>query len=165
MEAVDLRILLKSAMEMVQFKIKAGQMKLESEIDENSPKVWGNFTQLQEVFFNIIDNSYDAMMQRKDELKEEGYQPTIHFSVLTFDSKVEIKIQDNGIGVKGENVEKLFTPFFTTKATSKKGTGLGLYVIRQLIEENHDGKVDFKSEYKVGSQTRITLPVAKKKPA
>ena len=71
-----------------------------------------------------------------------------------------ISVLDNGIGVAPEDLNKIFTPFFTTKLSSKKGTGLGMYVIRQIVEENHKGNVIFKSEHGKGSQLLITLPVA-----
>ena len=160
--AVSLKDLIKSAMEMAQFKVKVSDFKLIENFDaETTPLVRGNFTQLQEVFFNLIDNAYDAMMQRKEDYKEEGYQPTLRFSVQSKDKNLEILLEDNGIGVRKSDMHKMFTPFFTTKVSSKKGTGLGMYVIRQIIEENHGGQVLFTSEYKEGSQTKIVLPIAK----
>ena len=68
--SVDLKELIKAAMEMAQFKVRVSEFKLIEDFDEKKiPKIRGNFTQLQEVFFNLIDNAYDAMMQRKEELK------------------------------------------------------------------------------------------------
>jgi signal transduction histidine kinase len=159
-EAIDLNALLDASIEMAQFKIKITDMNVVRSFKENIPKIKGNFTQLQEVFFNIIDNAYDAMMQRKTELREPDFKAQLKISARQTDHKLEILIQDNGIGVKPEDFGKLFAPFFTTKLSSKKGTGLGLYVIRQIIEENHNGRVRFDSEYKQGSQTSILLPVA-----
>ncbi len=159
-ETIDLDKLLDAAFEMAQFKIKINEMDVIRNFNGSIPKIKGNFTQLQEVFFNLIDNAYDAMMQRKAEMKEPGYRAHLEISAEGMNHKLEILFKDNGIGVKKENLEKLFTPFFTTKLSSKKGTGLGLYVIQQIIEENHGGKVKFTSEYKKGSQTRILLPVA-----
>ncbi len=157
---IDLNKLLDSTVEMLQFKIKLNEMELQRKLQSSTPPVKGNFTQLQEVFFNIIDNSYDAIIQRKNELKEQGYKGCVAITAERLDGQLEITIIDNGMGVKGEDFKKLFTPFFTTKLSSRKGTGLGLYVIRQIIEENHKGKVDFSSTYQQGSQTKIYLPVA-----
>ena len=159
-EAINLSNLLDASLEMAQYKIKLNAMHIERRFDDATPRIKGNFTQLQEVFFNLIDNAYDAMMQRKEELKEPGYQPNLEFSANALNGKLQILIQDNGMGVKKEDMGKLFTPFFTTKLSSKKGTGLGLYVIRQIIEENHDGRVRFTSKYCQGSQTSILLPIA-----
>ncbi|MBP9854374.1 MAG: GAF domain-containing protein [Candidatus Omnitrophica bacterium] len=161
--SVELPALLKSALEMAQFKIKVHMLGIEYHFDKNIPKIKGNFTQLQEVFFNLIDNAYDAMMQRKDELQENGYKPHLDIYAREINAKIEILIQDNGMGVKETDMHKLFAPFFTTKATSKKGTGLGLYVIRQIIEDNHGGKVNFSSKYRIGSETQIILPIALEK--
>ena len=115
---------------------------------------------VQEVFFNLIDNGYDAMMQRKNEKKEPGFQPTMKVQVLKEDGFAEIIFEDNGIGVKDEDMHKLFTPFFTTKLSSKKGTGLGLYVIKKIVEENHEGQVEMVSKYMQGTQMKLRLPIA-----
>ncbi len=152
--------LLDASLEMIQFKINMRNLDLIKDFKDDLPPVKGNFTQLQEAFFNMIDNAYDAMMQRRDELKEPGYRPKLIISAAKKGKNLEILIKDNGMGVKEENITKLFTPFFTTKLSSKKGTGLGLYVIRQIIEENHNGRVKFTSVYLEGSQTSIILPVA-----
>lgn len=160
MGPVDLDQLISAAVEMTQFKIKPGELKILREYGQDIPKLKGNFTQLQEVFFNMIDNAYDAMMQRKSEFKEPGYEATIRVSaVANGNGHLDIFIEDNGIGVKDEDKKKLFTPFFTTKLSSKKGTGLGLYVIQKIIEENHGGKVSYESFYKKGTKAHLCLPV------
>ena len=101
------------------------------------------------------------MIQRKEERKEGSYRGVIDINAVINGTTLEIALSDNGMGVRDADKSKLFTPFFTTKLSSRKGTGLGLYVIRQIIEENHKGKVIFISEYGVGTQTRILLPIAK----
>ncbi|HSA31426.1 MAG TPA: ATP-binding protein [Candidatus Omnitrophota bacterium] len=156
---VELDELIDEAVTMAQFKIKTGEMSIVRDFEPGLPKIHGNFTQLQEVFFNMIDNAYDAMMQRKSDLKEEGYEPRITIKAeRSRMGSMRIVLEDNGIGIRAEDQEKIFTPFFTTKLSSKKGTGLGLYVIQKLIEENHKGKVFYKSEYGKGTRVYITLP-------
>ena len=118
-------------------------------------------TQLEEVFFNFIDNAYDAIVERRTILKEEGFRGRITVSAAPKNEHIEIVVQDNGMGIKGDHNEKVFTPFFTTKTSSRKGTGLGLYVIRRIITDTHKGKVAFESEYKVGTRFIIELPIAK----
>lgn len=159
--AVDVDTVFKAALEMVQFKIKTYELKIVREYDPATiPKIKGNFTQLQEVFFNLIDNGYDAMMQRKNEGKETSYQPTLIVRISKNDNKAQIVFEDNGMGVKEEDIHKLFTPFFTTKLSSKKGTGLGLYVIKKIVEDNHRGQVQMVSKYMQGTQMKLTLPIA-----
>lgn len=156
--SIDLNKLLDATFEMAQFKIKLGELTVHRRFDPDIPHIKGNFTQLQEAFFNMIDNAYDAMMQKKNELKSTDYSATLIISARRKGKHIEITLNDNGMGVKDENMHKLFTPFFSTKAAMKKGTGLGLYVIKQIIEENHDGKILFTSKYQVGSQSQILLP-------
>jgi len=159
--AVDADAVLKASLEMVQFKIKMHEFKIVREYDPaNIPKIKGNFTQLQEVFFNLIDNGYDAMMQRKNEKKEPDFQPTLTVRIFKHEDYAQIVFEDNGIGVKDEDAHKLFTPFFTTKLSSKKGTGLGLYVIKKIVEDNHGGKVEMISKYMQGTQMNLRLPIA-----
>jgi len=62
--------------------------------------------------------------------------------------------------VKDDDIRKLFTPFFTTKLSSKKGTGLGLYVIKKIVEDNHKGEVVMVSKYMQGTQMKLRLPIA-----
>jgi signal transduction histidine kinase len=160
LSAVSLEEVFRAAWEMAQFKVKTADLRLFSHLPPDLPRVKGNFTQLQEVFFNIIDNGYDAMRQRRDELKEEGYEPSVTLSAAVNGGLVEVTVADNGIGVRSEDRAKLFTPFFTTKQQGRKGTGLGLYVIKKIIEENHGGSLVFDSEHMVGTRFVLRLPVA-----
>lgn len=162
--SVDLDKLIDASIEMTQFKIKKGEMIILRDYPNNLPKIKGNFTQLQEVFFNMVDNAYDAMMQRKTEQKEAGYQPMLKIHAVHENNHLNIIIEDNGMGVKDEDKQKLFTPFFTTKLSSKKGTGLGLYVIQKIIEENHGGKVNYESTYMKGTTARVSLPIYSAEP-
>ena len=160
---VELGELIEESFKMAQFKIKKDALDLVRDLPAGLPKIKGNFTELQEVFFNLFDNAYDAMMQRKEELGEEGYRPTIEIKAeARGGNRMNITIMDNGIGIKEEDQIKIFTPFFTTKLSSKKGTGLGLYVIKKLIEENHKGRVAYRSEYMQGTKVYVTLPTVLK---
>jgi signal transduction histidine kinase len=150
---------LESAINMVKFKVRLSDIEIVQEIPADLPEMRGNHVQLQEVLFNLLDNAYDAMMSRKFDLGEEGFKPVLKISARGDNRCVSFTFQDNGIGVKDENKHKLFVPFFTTKATSKKGTGLGLYVIKKIIEENHNGETVFETQYAVGTKVVIKLPV------
>ncbi len=163
--AYSIDAIIRSAYEMAQFKIRSLEFRLLKAFNpETIPRVRGNFTQLQEVFFNLIDNAYDATVQRKADLRETDYAGALTISAHEVNGLLEIVFSDNGIGVKSSDRDKLFTPFFTTKATTKKGTGLGLYVIRKIIEDNHGGKVDMHSVYGQGTEMTISLATSKDTP-
>jgi two-component system NtrC family sensor kinase len=163
-EALDLNTILDNTLEMVQFKVKLSEVDIIRNFPNGTPKIKGNLTQLEEAFFNFIDNAYDAIVERKLFLKEAGYRGKITVSARPKNNSLEIVIEDNGMGIKHDNREKVFTPFFTTKTSARKGTGLGLYVIRRIISGMHKGKISFESEYKVGTRFILELPLAENEP-
>ncbi|HOD12122.1 MAG TPA: ATP-binding protein [Candidatus Omnitrophota bacterium] len=154
--------LVDEVVEMAQFKIKKEYVAIVKDYPQDLPGIHGNFTQLQEVFFNIIDNAYDAIMQKKHEIADENFSGKIKISTRQTEKFLEVNVLDNGMGVKEDDQTKLFTPFFTTKVSSRKGTGLGLYVIKKIVEDNHQGEVFISSEHKVGTLFIVRLPIGKK---
>jgi signal transduction histidine kinase len=112
------------------------------------PQVMADANQLQQVFINLVVNAIHSM--------HEGGTLTIHSS-LGKDNYVQVSIQDTGYGIPPENMEKLFTPFFTTKELGK-GVGLGLAVSHGIIER-HGGRIEVQSEVGKGSTFTTYLPV------
>ena len=156
---VSLDEIIDATLDMVKYKIKLNDIDIIRDYSKDIPKVKGNLTQLQEVFFNLIDNAYDASTERKQSLKEQGYRARIRISTeYNNNGTLKINLEDNGIGVKEEDYKKLFTPFFTTKVSNHKGTGLGLYVIKKIVTDNHKGKISVESHYKQGTKFKLELP-------
>ncbi len=113
------------------------------------PSVLADFNQIQQVFINLAINAIQAM--------SEGGKLTIR-SFLGKDGKVSVSFEDTGCGIPPENMDKLFTPFFTTK-DEVKGVGLGLAVSYGIIER-HNGSIEVESEVGRGSTFTVHLPVA-----
>jgi signal transduction histidine kinase len=152
--------ILDATLDMIQFKIKLSEIDIIRNYSKDTPKIKGNLVQLQEAFFNFIDNAYDATNERKAALNEPNYRGRLTISAKPKDDFLEMIIEDNGMGVKEDNIKKVFTPFFTTKTSSRKGTGLGLYVIKKIITDTHKGRIAFESSYKVGTRFILELPIA-----
>jgi signal transduction histidine kinase len=116
----------------------------------------------KEVFFNLIDNAYDAIKEKSASVNDNAYRGKIVINAVKGEGSVlQIAFEDNGIGIKEDDQNKLFTPFFTTKASSKKGSGLGLYVIQRIITQIHDGKIGFDSAHMTGTRFLVELPLAR----
>ncbi|MGE4385616.1 MAG: ATP-binding protein [Endomicrobiaceae bacterium] len=118
-------------------------------------------SQMMEVVYNLIDNAYEAIDEKFSMLKKDeqlNFIPKIEISLIKKEKLDIFKISDNGIGIKEENISKIFIPFFTTKASSKSGTGIGMYIVKRMVEENHNGKVWFESTYMHGTDIIIELP-------
>jgi signal transduction histidine kinase len=151
---VDTNDLLKKTMFFVSQHPEAKNVHQSKEFTRNLPAVWVDAKQLQQVFFNIIINAIQAMnsggtllLQTDLVEKPEG-------------EMVRVLIGDSGPGIEPEVLEKLFTPFFTTKT---QGTGLGLAICRQLMEQQ-GGLIEIKSRVGEGTRVLIYLPVSKSGP-
>ena len=110
-----------------------------------SSPVWIDPNKISQVFLNIIINAVPA-------IKDKG---TITIATEGKDENVLIKITDTGCGISKENIAKIFNPFFT----SKGGTGLGLYVSKNIVE-NAGGKISVEST--PGSGTTFTIVLLKR---
>ena len=97
------------------------------------------------VFNNLIKNAIQAVLEKED--------ASIHIQVKSTDANYNIEFMDNGSGIKEEVQPKIFVPYFTTKGT---GTGLGLAMVKQIIE-NHRGNITFTSSEE-GTTFFISLP-------
>ncbi|MFX1422272.1 MAG: PAS domain-containing protein [Promethearchaeota archaeon] len=109
----------------------------------------GDRTLLSQVFQNVINNSIDAMENIKA-------KPQIDIIAAKKGNSIEIKVADNGIGIKKANLTRIFEPFFSTKPIGK-GAGLGLSICRGIIEK-HKGKIKISSTYGRGTEILITIP-------
>ena len=128
---------------------------------KDTDTVLGVKSQITEVVYNLIDNAFEAIEEKQKTLNKDDlikYVPKIDISLTYKDNKTIIKISDNGIGIKEEHTSKIFIPFFTTKASCKSGTGIGMYIVKRMIAENHKGKIWFESKYLSGTDITIELP-------
>jgi signal transduction histidine kinase len=103
---------------------------------------------LMQTVINIINNARDVLNEKEVKDKE------IIIELLDFEDKTVIKIEDNAGGIPEEIIDKIFDPYFSTK--EKKGTGLGLYMSKTIIEEQMGGRLEVENGEK-GAVFRIIL--------
>lgn len=123
-------------------KIKVYIEKLEEEIYIN-----GDYNRLNQVFLNIIKNSIEATDENKNSY--------IKIYTKINKNKIKIYIEDNGIGISKENINKISEPFFTTK---QNGTGLGVLLSKEIISA-HGGTLKYISKENIGTTVIITIPI------
>jgi len=157
-EPVDPDELIKSALFLLECKFDLNEINLQVEIEKTDYKIKGDSIQLQDILFNLLDNAHDAEQQKQKEIPD--YVPSTKISAYIRNNRWEIIVEDNGSGLSQEHLDHLFLPFFTTKATTKKGTGIGLAVVRMMIEA-HKGTISAKSEEGKGTKFIIVLPAMK----
>jgi signal transduction histidine kinase len=144
-------------------------------IAEDTPPVMGSFVQLQNVFVNMLNNAYDAILEKRFYLKQHpqqaaaDYKGRIEINVTRAKGNIHIHIIDDGKGIPSDVLKRLFTPLYTTKASSDKrkeqkttgGTGIGLYTILVIVK-NHGGAIKVeRTENLKGSDFLIQLPIPK----
>lgn len=113
------------------------------------PKVFMDPSQIQQVFMNMIINAAEAM--------DGAGQLTITTRHVPDESAVEVQFTDSGHGIKEEDLDRIFSPFFTTKEVGH-GTGLGLAISYGIVRE-HKGSITVESQEGQGATFTIRLPV------
>ncbi|HJP63815.1 MAG TPA: ATP-binding protein, partial [Mucilaginibacter sp.] len=108
------------------------------------------------VLLNIFNNAFYAVHQRQKE-GENGFEPTLTVTSYRDSGQITIKIKDNGCGMPEQVMQKVFQPFFTTKATGE-GTGLGLSLSYDIVTKGHGGKLTVESEANNYTEFTIVLP-------
>ncbi|MFX0550134.1 hybrid sensor histidine kinase/response regulator [Hathewaya histolytica] len=117
---------------------------------EKDLNILGDSTELREVFVNIINNAVDCMSGKEVVIKVNSYREQDY---------IVVKVEDCGLGIDSDNIDKIFTPFFTTKKS--KGTGIGLSICKDIIDK-HRGEIFVESEKYIGTSFIIKLPVVEK---
>lgn len=114
-------------------------------------QILGNETQLSQMLLNLILNSYHA-------LEEKG--GTLEILTKQEEASLVLAVRDNGYGISKENLEHIFEPFFTTKEAGK-GTGLGMAIVAQVVEDHH-GTITVESVEREGTVITVKFPILNK---
>lgn len=147
---IDIRNPIKDSLILISEQFRQHQIDIETEIEEDLPRVYGDANQLHQVFLNFLTNAKDAI-----EDSETG-RVKIKVTPIADTRFVEVLVMDNGKGIAPDIIDDIFNPFFTTKAPGK-GTGLGLSINFSIIEQHH-GFISVHSEPSVGTAFLVTLP-------
>ena len=148
--SININDILESSVNLCANMIKKTTDNFEMFLAEGIPAVYGSSQQLEQVFINLIQNSLQALSDRAEKM-----------SITTsFDKsgKVAIVIADEGCGIKQEDLNRVFDPFYTTKRESG-GTGIGLSISKNIIDE-HKGSMKYDSEAGKGTTVTILLDTA-----
>ncbi|MEW6110175.1 MAG: ATP-binding protein [Nitrospirota bacterium] len=125
-EWIDINVTLETVLTVIGDTLLINKIELKKQLAEILPKVKGNAEEMQQVFFNIINNAVHAM--------KGGGTLTVITETIENRGKVLIKVIDTGHGIRRENLNKIFDPLFTTKKAGE-GTGLGLSVSYGIINK------------------------------
>jgi len=150
---VNLNEIVNRAFDLTSHSAQLQHIQVGKELDPSLPSLMADFDQLQQVCTNLILNAIQAMPNGGN----------MHIRTSVDKNQVKLEVQDTGCGISPANMQKLFTPFFTTKR-EVKGVGLGLAVSYGIIQR-HNGKIDVQSKEGEGTTFTISLPLFAEKVA
>lgn len=158
-ERISLADVIRDAVAMSETHAPRGGVAVRVSLPQDLPCIQGDPHQLRQIFINLLTNAFEAMGGRgavdivATSLAEED--PT-----TTGDSQtgpmVQVEVTDDGPGVPADVMDRIFSPFFTTKP---QGSGLGLAIVRKIVDA-HDGRIDVNARLVGGTRFRVTLPVS-----
>lgn len=165
-EEVNVNELITQLLEMFSYFISEN-IKIETNLEENLNEIKADPEKLNQVIMNLVLNARDAIKDegkisiitkqvRNGELSEIREQKIKEKYESITKKGVLIKVKDNGVGMNKKIMKKIFQPFFTTKPPGK-GTGLGLTIVKTIVNQ-HNGIVDVESDEGKGSVFKIFLP-------
>ncbi len=137
-----------SAMQIIEYDLKHRNIDI-SYYEESEITLYGKQNQFSQVLLSLIANARDAIGESNPQ------SPKIEIRCRTTQSKAIIEIVDNGSGIPDENLDKIFEPYFSTK--KGKGTGIGLYMVKTIIEERFRGNITVENS---GKGAKFTISVA-----
>lgn len=142
----DINEIIKRTLQLLEHQAAFQNIHVIRKLDEHLPQIKVDKDKVKQVFWNLMINAAEAM--------PNGGTLTITSQLSEGNEYVEVMFADTGVGIPRDHLNKLFDPFFTTKGG---GTGLGLAVSYGIIEQ-HQGKIEVKSEPGKGSVFIISLP-------
>ena len=143
-------------------------IEIKTDFDPQVPRIQAISQDLGRVFLNLVTNSWHATEDKRNAMREEdpktaqSYMPGLNVSTKLIDDEIEIRFRDNGTGMPPDVVERIFNPFFTTKATDR-GTGLGLSLSNDIVR-SHGGTIGVETEPGEFTEFIITLPTSNPTP-
>jgi two-component system, NtrC family, sensor kinase len=151
-EELNLSTAIPEIIQMVQKKAEVHGIAVERRLPEGPIRVTADPSRLQQVMLNLLNNAMDAIIEARG-----STGGAIFVSLATADNgTAAISVRDNGSGISAENMEKIFSPFFTTKPVGK-GTGLGLSVCYGIVQQM-GGLMEVSSTVGKGTTFSISLP-------
>ena len=138
---------------------KSFNIAIHENYQEGLPKFMVIPQDLSRAVLNVMNNACYAVW-KKSESAPADYQPEVNVCVTLKNNQIVISLADNGEGMTEEVKQRLFENFFTTKPVGQ-GTGLGMAITRDIIENKHGGKLSFESTEGKGTTFTLTIPIKK----
>lgn len=152
---VNITQVIENTLLLIAFQLEKSRIAIVKNYPKHIPIIKGSFNHLEQVFLNLLINAIDAIDEEKQENPDTNGE--IDITIKTSNNFLCIEIKDNGIGISKDKLKQIFDPFYTFKKI-KQGTGLGLAVSFNILEE-HNGKIIAVNNTNQGMLFKIFLPL------
>lgn len=158
MQLTDMNKIIRDAIEIMKVSKKAKDLNIDVTLDPNVPLLMLVPDQIEQVFINLLLNSVDALYdQSVQQMERHGKtKKVIGIQSYVQDNFLFVTVEDNGKGIRSDDIPKIFEPFFTTKNVGE-GTGLGLWVSYGIVK-SFRGEIRVKSTEGYGTTFTVKLP-------
>lgn len=159
-ERISLSDVVRDAMATAESHVPRGGVHVGVSLSEALPPIQGDPHQLRQLFTNLLTNAFEAMggkgqvaisaqqLAGEEEPAAGGEMHTVPM--------IQVEVSDSGPGIPADVIDRIFSPFFTTKP---QGSGLGLAIVRKIVDA-HDGRIDVSAPTEGGTRFRVTLPIS-----
>ena len=148
---VDVNELFREVLALLRGEIEHQHVSIHAELSDTLPQIPANQVQLRQVIVNLITNAVDAMTTVSDRPRVLSVKTEVYES-----KSLLIEVEDSGMGIDPQNIDRIFAPYFTTKSN---GMGMGLSICQSIIE-GHGGRLSVSVGRPHGSIFQVFLPVA-----
>jgi len=145
----DLNEVIRDAVRLISVRLPRATDRIHMSLSDDLPLIDTNPDRIRQVILNLLDNALDATEREANAVKVRSY--------TTGESAV-VQVQDSGMGIADDDIQRVFDPFFTTKDVGE-GTGLGLYVSYEIMK-NLGGDILIQSRLGAGTTVTLSLPLA-----
>ena len=146
----DLNALIQGVFDLRAYDLRAADIALKADLADGLSEVVGDYNQIQQVIYNLIENAFDAL--------QENGGGEITVTTGEDGEQVYVRVEDTGPGIPSSMLKRIFEPFATTKERGE-GVGLGLSICRQILDL-HGGTIRAENSAGAGAVFTVTLPVA-----
>jgi len=149
----------RDAMSMAESHVPRGKVQLALDLPEDLAPIQGDPHQLRQLFTNLLTNAFEALggvgsvRLAAEQLSNDEEAGSAEVQAVPM---IQVEVSDDGPGMPADVMERIFSPFFTTKP---QGSGLGLAIVRKIVDA-HDGRIDVSARPEGGTRFRVTLPVS-----
>ena len=139
---MSLETILKRSIMITELRTRALGIPIKLNLPKNDVEIYGSFNQLAQVFCNILQNSYESLLEKRK--TQSTFVGLISIRATAKDQTLRIDFQDNGVGIEESVKEHIFDPLYTSK-DPEKHSGLGLTLAAQILKD-HGAKIEVSSQ-------------------